>query len=100
MSAGGGSNDREIYEALKRNETVGVAISANALAAVKEESLVASLGRTGGRSIPLLIFGVGPETDPTTVKEWTGGIVSGGLRQRSTSEPHLHFGRLDGFRYE
>lgn len=89
-------DNREIAKVVQRNETVGVAVAADALGALNQGSLFRSLSRAGGKSIPLLIFGVGPDTDPGSLKNWSGGTVSDAQLLRNPLQPGFSFGRVDG----
>ena len=67
------NDDLALSRAVERNETLAVAIAANALAQVNEKVLLRALPRRPGGSVPLLILGVTPETDPSLLKTWSGG---------------------------
>jgi hypothetical protein len=91
------NNELALTRAVERQETVGVAIAADALAAVHKDSLLRSLQRRQGNSLPVLILGVAPGVDTNLLTSWTGGAVSGCSRLDSLVSPQYVFGRVDGF---
>jgi hypothetical protein len=66
-----------ISKAVDQDATRAVAIAADALALVDENALLQHLKRRSGASVPLLIFGVTPETDATLLTAWSGGATTG-----------------------
>jgi hypothetical protein len=87
----------EIDKVVKHKETVGVAMAADALAAVNRNALLRSLERVQGDNIPLLILGVGQDVDQALLKTWSGGAISGYSHLESPGHPQYIFGRVDGF---
>ena len=77
IEAGSANDDLALTRAIEGEETVGVAIAADALAAVNRDALLKSLHRKQGGSAPLLILGVAPGVDPNLLTTWSGGIASG-----------------------
>lgn len=94
----GATHDRDLAltSAIAQNETVAVAIAADALAHLDEQRLLRSLRRGQGDSVPLLILGVTPDTDPTLLRAWSGGATV--ACQRLQSPLHLRYaiGRVEG----
>jgi len=97
MAAGSAEDDLAIRRAVEQDETVGVAIAANALAAVKRDALLQSLLRKGRSSAPVLILGVAPGEDPILLRTWSAGAASGCSRLEKPHAPQYVFGRVDGF---
>lgn len=62
---------------VRSDETLAVAIEASVLAQVNQKELLRALYRRPGRSVPLLIVGVSPETDAAVLTKWTRGGVRG-----------------------
>jgi len=62
---------------VEQSETVAIAIEAKALGAVDEKALLHALHRRPGGSVPLLILGVTPDTDPTLLSAWSNGAAVG-----------------------
>lgn len=90
------ADDIAISQAIHRKETAGVAVAADVLTAVNQNSLRRSLRRVQGESIPLLILGIGTEVDPRLLKDWTGGAVLTCRRFENLPQPQYVFGRVDG----
>jgi hypothetical protein len=80
---------------VQQNATLAVAIEANALAAVNQKALLRGLHRLGG-SVPLLILGVTPETDPTLLSTWSGGAAVGTKHLASPGRLHYVVGNVAG----
>jgi len=97
IKAGSADNDLKVSSAVEREETVGVAIAANALAAISKDALLRALLRKGGSSAPVLILGVAPGADPILLRAWSSGAASGCSRQERLLGPQYVFGRVDGF---
>ncbi|MGC2644851.1 MAG: hypothetical protein WA261_01125, partial [Candidatus Sulfotelmatobacter sp.] len=72
-----GEPAKQILASIRRSGTVAVAIEADALAHLDQKAVLRALHRTGGSNVPLLILGITPETDPTVLKAWSGGLVAG-----------------------
>jgi hypothetical protein len=92
--------DPTISRAVKREETVGVAIAANALGSVNRDALLQALHRRRGSSAPVLILGVAPGIDPTLLRTWSGGATSGCSRVQSPIPTRYVFGRVDGITWQ
>lgn len=90
------NDDLELSRAVERNETLAVAMAANALAQVNEKVLLQALPRRPGGSVPLLILGVTPETDPTLLQAWSGGAAVGCARLESPLGLRYAVGRVAG----
>jgi hypothetical protein len=95
--AGSANDDLALNQAVGREETVGVAIAANALANVNRNALLQALHRRRGGAVPVLILGVAPGVDFNLLKNWTGGIASGCSRLEKPGSPQYIFGQVDGF---
>ncbi len=72
-----GEPAKQILASIRRSGTVAVAIEADALAHLDQKAVLRALHRTGGSNVPLLILGITPETNPTVLKAWSGGLVAG-----------------------
>jgi hypothetical protein len=94
--ANSASGGLEISKAVQRKETLGVAVAADALAAVNQDALLRSLHRERGEDIPLLILGVDPEVDPMQLRAWSGGAVFGCSRVKNPIRARYLFGRSEG----
>jgi hypothetical protein len=70
-------NTTLILGAIQESGTAAVAIEASALADVGQEALLGALHRKGTSSVPLLIFGVTPETNRILLSRWSGGAAIG-----------------------
>jgi hypothetical protein len=77
-------NDSAALSAVQWNATLAVAIEANALASINQKALLRALRRRLGGSVPLLILGVTPETDPTLLSTWSSGAA---VSVKSLSSP-------------
>ncbi len=90
-------NDVHVLErAAERNDTLAVAVAANALALVDEKALTRALSRKSGASVPLLILGVTPETDPGLLRAWSGGAAVGCRHLQSPRGPLYVVHRIAG----
>jgi hypothetical protein len=88
-------DDIAFRELVAREETVGIAIAANALTVINETALLQALhGRTS--TVPVLILGVTPDVDPSVLRSWSGGATSGSRSLGSPLHPKYVFGRIDG----
>jgi hypothetical protein len=88
-------DDTAFRELVTREETVGIAIAANALTIINQTALLRALhGRTS--NVPVLILGVTPDVDPSVLRSWSGGATSGSRRLRSPLHSQYVFGRVDG----
>jgi hypothetical protein len=90
------SDSLEISKAVQRKETLGVAVAADALAAVNQDVLLRSLHRERVEDIPLLILDVEPYVDPMLLRAWSGGAVSGCSRVKNPIGAQYLFGRSEG----
>jgi hypothetical protein len=90
------NDDLTLTEAVDTNVSLAVVIAANALSQVNERVLLRALPRRPEGSVPLLILGVKPETDPTLLKTWSGGAVVGCRRLESSFHPRYAVGRVAG----
>jgi hypothetical protein len=77
-----------ITEAVKSNDTLAIAIEANALTNTHRSALLSALREHKGR-VPLLILGVTSNTDQALLSEWSG-ITAIGV-EKLASSPGLHF---------
>jgi hypothetical protein len=97
IEAGSADNNFKISSAVEREETVGVAIAANALTTLSKNALLRALLRQGGSSIPVLILGVAPGADPILLRTWSRGAASGCRRLDRPLSPQYVFGQVEGF---
>ena len=95
-ASGTHNDDLALSRVVERNVTLAVAIAANALAHVNEKVLLRALPRRPGGSVPLLILGVTPETDPSLLKTWSGGVTVGCTRLVSPLGLRYAIGRVAG----
>jgi len=100
IMAGSASDDLALSRAVEKEETVGIAISANALAAVNRSALLQALHRRRGSSVPVLILGVGPDADPTLLSSWSGGAALGCKQIENPLASQYVFGRVDGLTWQ
>jgi hypothetical protein len=91
------NDDLAFTRAIEREEIVGVAIAADALASLHKDTFLRSLQRRQGNSLPLLILGVAPGVDTKLLTAWSGGAASGCSHLDSLVSPEYIFGRVDGF---
>jgi hypothetical protein len=87
----------EIDAAVRRKETVGVAVADDALSAVNRNALLRSLKHGHGGNLPLLILGVGQNSDPALLKTWSGGAISGSSHLKNPVQTEYIFGQIHGF---
>jgi len=95
IMASSANDDLALSRAVEREGTVGVAIAANALSVVDENTLLRALQRRRGSSAPVLILGVAPDVDPSLLRTWSGGTALGCRRLESSLRPQYIFGRVD-----
>jgi hypothetical protein len=100
IMAGSPNDDLALSRAAEREETVGIAIAANALAAVNRDALLQTLHRRRGSSAPVLILGMAPGVDPMLAKTWTEGTASGCSRLEKPTSAQYVFGRVDEFTWQ
>lgn len=96
VTVGAGNIEPALKTLVERRDTVAVAIAANALALVKEETLLRVLHRGPERSVPLFILGVTPETDAALLKAWSGGAVVGCKRMIGPRDSRYIIRRFEG----
>ena len=70
-------SDRPLPATAVTDETLAVVTAASTLHNVEKSALLKSLTRTTGITVPLLVMGVTPDTDPTLLGAWSGGVVAG-----------------------
>jgi hypothetical protein len=92
----GNNNTTSTLDAVRQNETVAVAIEANALASVNRASLLRALRRGSQSTVPLLVLGVTPATGSNLLKDWSGGAAVGTERLVSPLRLHYVVGRAAG----
>src|ERR1700678_1165842 len=88
----GDSDSGSALRAVRQNTTIGVAIQADALAGVSQDELLRALRG----SVPLLIFGVTPETGSTLLSTWSGGAAVDIRRLEGPLPLHYVVGRVPG----
>jgi hypothetical protein len=69
-------SDRPLQTAAVTDETLAVVTAENTLRDVEKSALLKSLTRTTGITVPLLVMGVTPDTDPILLRAWSGGAVA------------------------
>jgi hypothetical protein len=94
------SDDSGLIDVIAQRTTIAVAIDAKVLQRVDRKQLFKGLQREQGRKIPVLIFGVVPETDPTLLKVWSDGAVIGCQTLSKAGALSLDFGRVEGITQE
>ena len=82
------------FEAIRAKNTLGVVIEANILPAIHQQALLEALQRASGTSVPFLILGVTPETDPGLLRAWSGGVATGAKRLSGLSQLNYAVGRV------
>src|ERR1700681_884211 len=68
LVAGSADDNLALGRAVEREQTVGVAIAANALAAVNRDALLEALHKRRGNSPPVFILGLAPGMDPNLLR--------------------------------
>jgi hypothetical protein len=97
----GPANDHvALYDAIEREETVGVVIAENALADVNKNTLLQTLLRRRKGNVPVLILGVAADVDPVLLRTWSGGAAYGCKHLESSLRPQYVFGRVDGLTWQ
>lgn len=89
-------NGSSTLSAVQQNDTLAVAIEANALASVSQKALLRALHRRSGGSVPLLILGVTSETAPILLSTWSGGAAVGAKLLASRGGLHYMVGSVAG----
>jgi hypothetical protein len=83
-----GDDALKLLDPAQLDETVAVAIEANALATVDQKAVLHTLHRKLGGGVPLLILGVAADTDSRLLSIWSGGATVGTKRLTGTG---LHY---------
>jgi hypothetical protein len=96
ITAGSAKDDLALLEAVGREETVGVAVAANALTGIHRNALLQAMRRRRGSIAPLLVLGVGQDVDPTVLTSWSGGTTLGCKPLENSLGSQYVFGRVDG----
>ena len=91
-----GGDDAAFSRVVQQGVTLAVAVEANALAVVNQETLLRALHRRSGESVPLLILGITSDTDATLLKTWSGGAVIGCRRLESLRRLQYAVGGVSG----
>jgi hypothetical protein len=81
---------------VRQRETLAVALEANDLHAVNRLALLRALHRANKGNVPLLIFGITPETNSAILKSWSGGVVVGTKRLESSHRLDYVVGMVSG----
>ena len=97
IMAGSANSDLALSRAAQRDETVGIAIAADALAVVNKDALLQTLLRKGRSSAPVFILGLAPGADPILLRTWSAGAASGCSRLERPNSLQYVFGRVNGF---
>ncbi|HTT22801.1 MAG TPA: hypothetical protein VMG82_27980 [Candidatus Sulfotelmatobacter sp.] len=100
VTANSGGDGASMVAAVHQKDTVGVAIDARALATVNHNALLQALNRKNGGAIPLLILGIGPNLNPSLMRNWSNGSVSGCRPLEGLSDPKYVFGRVEGLTWQ
>ena len=95
-TAGARSDDRTVHAAVERSSTVAVVVEAAALTQLDPAALLSALARKSGPSVPLLIVGLTPQTDPALLKVWSGGALVNCAHLKSTHRLVYALGRVPG----
>ncbi|HTS05634.1 MAG TPA: hypothetical protein VMP68_08630 [Candidatus Eisenbacteria bacterium] len=88
------ANGFAISSAVSQRTTVAVAIAADALPQVNRNQLLRALRRQSIGSVPLLIIGLTPASDPGLLKTWSGGAVLGCKRLAGQSQLRYAFAHV------
>ncbi|HEX8817753.1 MAG TPA: hypothetical protein VF753_19845 [Terriglobales bacterium] len=91
----GNPKDHSTLQLARQNTTLAVAIDAGTLTAINRADLLRALQRKQG-SVPLLIFGLTPETDAGLLKTWSDGSITGIQSLSGDSGLQYIFGNTDG----
>ncbi|HTV04890.1 MAG TPA: hypothetical protein VME86_05940 [Acidobacteriaceae bacterium] len=70
-------DDAHTLEAIRAKSTLGVAIEADVLSFVNQQTLLQALHRASGNNVPLLIVGVTPKTNVEVIRGWSGDAATG-----------------------
>jgi hypothetical protein len=90
------NDDAELSRAVEQEDTVGIAIAANALGATDRSRVLRALNHRRGGSAPVLILGVAADTDPVLLRTWSGGTASGCKSLQNSVHSHYAFGSVGG----
>jgi hypothetical protein len=73
-----GKNDQSTaVKAISDHKTIAVILSADSLASLDEKQILAALRRQKSSNIPLLIAGVGEQTESGLLQMWSSGAIRG-----------------------
>jgi hypothetical protein len=93
-------DEHAVTRAIEGEETVGVAIAADALPFVNQNAVMDILQRKRGSGAALLVSGVTPRIDPTLLKKWSGGNASGCRRLENPGRLQYVFGQITGLTWQ
>lgn len=82
------TNFHIIGKAIARNETIAVAVTADALGLISDKALMRFLPRRSGARVPMLILNVTPETNPSLLRMWSRGAVVACKRLHNQLNPN------------
>ncbi len=100
VSVSSAKDESAVTRAIQGEETVGVAIAADALPFVNQSAVMGILQRKRGSGAALLVSGVTPGIDPTLLKKWSGGNASGCRRLENPGRLQYVFGRITGLTWQ
>lgn len=80
--------------AVLNNDVIGIAIEASALSDRNREEILRTTRRGNGDRIPILVFGVTPDTDPAQIRAWSGGSADGSGELRNAGNLEYVAGRV------
>jgi hypothetical protein len=91
ISPGSRSQNFQIVNALKSEDTLGVVITANTLSALEQHKVMKALGRGNRNSIPLLIIDIAKATAPGVLQDWSAGSIVAGSEPLNPSGHEFYF---------
>ncbi len=90
------NDDLALRELVKEKDTIGVAISADALSTIDRNAFLQALQSGQGGGVPVLIMGVAVGADQNLLSAWSGGAVLGCKRLENPQASQYIFGRVEG----
>ena len=89
-------DDLAVRMAVGQEETVGVAIAADALVAVDENAVLSVVNRRRKGRAPLFILGMASDADSSHMRAWSAGRASGCGHLQDSLSPQYIFGQARG----
>jgi hypothetical protein len=96
ITLGSADDEQVLRRVVEGDNTVAVAIAANALPLVDEKKLLQALNRRHGGNIPLFILGVTPETDTRLLGAWSGRAAIGSRHTVALHDARYVIGHFEG----